>query len=309
MLKSKIFVVISCLIGNFFAFSPLYANEVDKNNNISCENLANNNNHNAGENFSVNLKFDSSEELEEYFNNNFIFQIEFNNNILKYEKFKYVGKFRKKALKVSKNGNIVQISHDFEETPKRRPKNLTDFSENFEFFFDIKKNCKSCNTDINFKFININTNQIINIRTENINITGDPEVEQRELQKTNSEPTHKSPKLNITKNTHNITARKKEKPIKNSQKPKVKSCTKSKNISKNKTKKPKKIDKTNKSEEVSESVETSQPEEIQDNNNTEIIIEPENNMSNIRIYLIIAGLVMLILICFMYKFIKNKAKN
>ena len=361
MSKNKIFVIISCLISNFFVFSPVFADKLDKNNIILSENSVNNNKYNSGENFSVNLKFDSPEELEEKFNNNFVLQINFDNNILKYKKFKYAGKFRKNALKVTKNSNIIQISHDFEETPKRRPKNLTDFTENFEFFFDIKNNCESCDTNINFKFININTNETINLCTKNINITESPELKKCKLQNlipstgnldkkfdpdiynyeifvdyniqymkfdltpmsqnlnikvnrhklkpagSNTEIKIKvsNPELKI-KNIYNITVHRKEKPVKNTQKPKTKSQNKSKNNNKSK-KQNKIINKTEKN--IVEQKEILENYNSCDENNTEIILETKNNTRDIYIYIIITSTIILILIYSVYKFIKNKTKN
>ncbi len=183
-LKNKIFILVSCLICTVTLtqnFVNTCALEILQNTNS-----VQNNKYNAGEKFSVKLEFDSNEVLEKYLDNNHVLEIEFDNNKLKYKKFNYNGKFRKKNFELINDNNIIELSHEFEENPKKTRKNQQNYTETMEFWFNIKNNCDSGETNIIFRFVNLETQEQKIINTQKINIIGNPDLHTCKLQ--NLEP-------------------------------------------------------------------------------------------------------------------------
>lgn len=173
-LKNKIFMLITCLICNITPvqnFVNIYALET-----LQKTNFVQNNEYHAGEKFSVKLEFESNEILEKYLDNNYVLEIEFDNNKLKYKKFNYNGKFRKKNFELINDNNIIELSHEFEENPKKTRKNQQNYTETMEFWFNIKNNCDSGETNIISRFVNLETQEQIIINTQKINIIGNPEL-------------------------------------------------------------------------------------------------------------------------------------
>ncbi len=131
---------------------------------------------NSDELVSLHLDLGSNSELKEKFNKNYEIQVTFDESKLKYKKFNYKGAFKKKDLHLEKSENLLEINYRPEGKPiKRRSRKVK--SESLEFIFSVKNTAPKCETLIESKFINLDTNDVKPINSKIVSLAGNPDLD------------------------------------------------------------------------------------------------------------------------------------
>lgn len=125
---------------------------------------------------SLNLEFKSNSELKEKLKGNYKIQVTFDDSKLKYKKFNYKGSFKKKDLQIEKSENLLELNYCPEGKPiKRKTRKVK--SESLEFIFAVKNTAPKCETLIESKFVNLDTNEEKPINSKIVSLVGNPDLD------------------------------------------------------------------------------------------------------------------------------------